>query len=68
MKQNTESKKEVKAKLAAVFGEKLQSLPCEYQKILIDDLITAFESRFAVLRRAQDGMHFCVEVCRPIEA
>ncbi len=61
-------KKEVKAKLASVFGEKLQSLSSEYQKILIDDLMTAFENRLAVLRRAQENIHVCVEVCQPIEA
>ena len=37
--------------MAAVFGEKIQTLSADHQMILIDDLVTAFENRLAVLNR-----------------
>ena len=46
--------------MAKVFGQEIQSLPREYQGILLDDLAEAFENRFAVLSRAQMGIQFSV--------
>jgi hypothetical protein len=45
-------RKELEAKLANVFTEKMGSLSTELQEILIDDLVTAFENRLNVLNRA----------------
>jgi hypothetical protein len=46
------NRKELEAKMASVFGEKIRKLSTELQKILIDDMVTAFENRLNVLNRA----------------
>jgi hypothetical protein len=45
------SRKELEAKLADVFTEKMGGLSTELQEILLDDLVTAFENRLNVLNR-----------------
>ena len=54
MKQETTPKdrKELEAKMASVFGKKIKKLSTELQKILLDDMVTAFENRLNVLNRA----------------
>ncbi len=54
MKQETtiKGRKELEAKMASVFGEKIKKLSAELQKILLDDMVTAFENRLNVLNRA----------------
>ena len=54
LKQETtlKNRKELEAKMASVFGEKIKKLSTELQKILLDDMVTAFESRMNVLNRA----------------
>ena len=47
----TKSRKELKSRFAAVFGEKIGELSTDLQEILIDDLTTAFENRLNVLNR-----------------
>ncbi len=49
---NVKSRKELEAKMAAVFAEKIENLSTELQRILIDDMVTAFENRLNVLNRA----------------
>jgi hypothetical protein len=46
------SRKELEAKMATAFGEKIKGLSTELQKILLDDMVTAFENRLNVLNRA----------------
>ena len=46
-------RKELRLKMASVFSEKIQMLSTDLQEILLDDLVTAFENRLAVLNRAQ---------------
>ena len=46
------SRKELEDKMASVFGEKIQKLSTDLQKILLDDMVTAFENRLKVLNRA----------------
>ena len=46
-------RKELEAKLAKVFKENIKGLSAELQKILLDDLVTAFQNRINVLMRAQ---------------
>ena len=36
-----------------VFGEKIKGLSVELQEILLDDMVTAFESRLIVFERAE---------------
>jgi len=47
------SRKELETKMATVFGERIRGLSKELQQMLMDDMVTAFESRFAVMNRAQ---------------
>jgi hypothetical protein len=52
-------RKELEAKMATVFGEKIKSLSTELQRILLDDMVTAFESRLKVLNRANVKRQCC---------
>jgi hypothetical protein len=45
-------RRELETKMAAVFGEKIKNLSTELQRILLDDMVTAFENRLKVLNRA----------------
>jgi len=55
LKQNIPLKKrqELETKMAKVFKENIKGLSTELQKILLDDLVTAFQNRINVLIRAQ---------------
>jgi len=46
-------RKELEAKMAKVFKANIKGLSAELQKILLDDLVTAFQNRINVLIRAQ---------------
>ena len=46
-------RKELQSKMANVFNGNIKVLSTELQKILIDDLVTAFQNRINVLIRAQ---------------
>jgi len=46
-------RKELEAKMDMVFGEKIKGFSVELQKILLDDMVTAFESRLIVFERAE---------------
>ncbi|MEM1566555.1 MAG: hypothetical protein QW510_05695 [Candidatus Bathyarchaeia archaeon] len=48
-----QQRRRIKAKMAEVFKENLAGLSAEFQKILLDDLVTAFQNRINVLKRAQ---------------
>ena len=50
------SRKELEYKMASVFGEKIQELSTDLQKILLDDMVTAFENRLNVLNRANEKL------------
>jgi hypothetical protein len=45
-------RRELETKMAAVFGEKIKNLSTELQRILLDDMVTAFQNRLKVLNRA----------------
>jgi len=51
------SRKELEAKMETVFGEKIKELSTELQKIVIDDMVTAFENRLNVLNRVSAKSH-----------
>jgi hypothetical protein len=53
--QNLTSKqrKDLEVKMAKVFKENVKELSAELQKILLDDMVTAFQNRINVLIRAQ---------------
>ena len=46
-------KKELEAKMAKVFGERIKGLSTGLQEILLDDMVTALENRLIVLNRAE---------------
>jgi hypothetical protein len=50
-------RQELEAKMASVFGEKIKELSTELQRILLDDMVTAFENRLNVLNRADRKSH-----------
>lgn len=56
MKRNMtlKQRKDVQAKMAKVLKENLKDLSAELQKIMLDDLVTAFQNRINVLMRAQE--------------
>ena len=55
MKQQVTNKvrKELEAQMATILGKKIKGLSAELQKILLDDMVTAFENRLKVLSAAQ---------------
>lgn len=46
------SREGLEEKMAVVFYSEIKELSTELQKILIDDMVTAFENRLNVLNRA----------------
>jgi hypothetical protein len=46
-------RKELEAKIATGFGEKIKGLSVELQEIMLDDMVTAFENRLIVFKRAE---------------
>jgi hypothetical protein len=47
-------RKKLEAKMTEVFKENISMLSGELQRILVDDLVTAFQNRVNVLTRAQE--------------
>jgi lipoate-protein ligase A len=47
-------RKELEDKMAKVFRENISGLSAELQKILLDDLVTAFQNRLKVLISVQE--------------
>jgi hypothetical protein len=62
MRQNEQTRKALKIKLSQALNEEVKALSTPMKDILIDDLITAFKSRFAVLNTAQSNLEFTVDV------
>lgn len=48
----SKDRKEIKLKMATIFGKNIQMLLTELQEMLLDDLVTAFENRLKVINRA----------------
>ena len=46
-------RKELEAKIATVFGEKIKGLAVELREIMLDDMVTAFENRLIVFKQAK---------------
>ena len=58
MKQLTsKNRKELKNKISEALNENISALSPGMQNILVDDLISAFESRFEVLSHAQLNLY-----------
>ncbi len=69
-KLSLKNRKQLQAKLAAVFNEELHSLSGQYRGILLDDLVSAFQNRVEVLSRVQRGsqLSFQTNDCITLEA
>ncbi len=59
---NNKKRKELKTKMAEALNYKINNLSSSMKDILLDDLVTAFESRFEVLSNAQSNMRCFVEM------
>ena len=46
-------REDLETKMSKVFKESVKGLSTELQRILVDDLVTAFQNRINVLMRAQ---------------
>ncbi len=59
---NNKTRKELKTKMAKALNYKINNLSSSMKEILLDDLVTAFESRFEVLSNAQSNVKCYVEM------
>ena len=50
---NIKERRELQSRMAKVFKTNISGLSTELQKILLDDVVTAFQNRINVLNRAQ---------------
>ncbi len=64
----TRSRKELTEKMGKIFADRIESLSVSMQKILIDDMVTAFENRVEVLKRTQSNTECYVELGMKIQA
>ena len=64
---SAKKRKDLKVKMAKVFNEKIQMISPDLQEVLLDDIVTAFESRMTVLNRANISMHCINEVTEDVE-
>ena len=46
-------RKDLEAKMSKALKQNIKALTTELQKILVDDMVTAFQNRINVLNRAQ---------------
>ncbi len=60
-------RKDLENEMLFVFGEKLQALPSKARKLLVDDLVSAFESRLSVFNRVESALNFSVQVEGKVE-
>jgi hypothetical protein len=51
------NRKKLEEKMSIILVENIAGLTTEYQEILIDDMVTAFETRLNVLNIAQRKAH-----------
>ena len=61
------NRKAIRAKMASVFKEQIKSLPTEYRIVLLEDLVTAFENRFMVLKRVNMDTEFSMGIVKAVE-
>ena len=66
MNKNQRRRKALKIQVSRALNDKIKGLSTVMQDILIDDLVTAFESRFAVLNKAESKVQLNLE-CNVIE-
>jgi hypothetical protein len=47
------ARKELETKMSKALGQNIKGLSAELQRIMVDDMVTAFQNRINVLTRAQ---------------
>jgi hypothetical protein len=63
MKQLTnKNRKDLKSKMSTVLNDKIQGLSADMKEILVDDLVTAFETRFDVLSQTQENVFYFTDI------
>jgi len=63
MKQLTsKNRKQLKNKIAQALNDNISTLSATMQDILLDDLVTAFESRYEVLNQAQLNLYCFADI------
>ena len=55
---DSKGRKDMQLNMASVFSDKIQMLSTDLQEILLDDLVTAFENRLAVLTKVRTTVTF----------
>ena len=61
MNKNQRRRKALKIQVSRALNDEIKGLSTDMQDVLIDDLITAFESRFAVLNKAESKVQLNLE-------
>ncbi len=64
---SAKKRSELKHRLAKAFDEKIQMLSPDLQQVLLDDIVTAFESRMTVLNRANINVQCRTEIMENVE-
>jgi len=62
MNKKEQKRQALKAKMSQTLTDEVKDLPIQMQDIFIDDLVTAFESRFAVFKKAKSNVECSVLV------
>ena len=57
------SRKELKNKMSDVFKERISALSPDLRDVLLDDLVTAFESRLKILNKPPHSLQCVVAPC-----
>ena len=53
---NNKERKKIKSKMAEALNDNIKGLSAEMQEILLDDMVTAFETRIHILHQAQNNI------------
>jgi hypothetical protein len=61
------NRKVLKNKMATVFNENIKTLSTDLQGVLLDDLVTAFETRLNVLNRIYQNTKFVTTMTECVE-
>ena len=61
------SRKDLKNKMAVVFGDKIKTLSIELQGVLLDDLVTALENRLVILNRINENAQFVTAITENVD-
>ena len=56
------SRKTLESKMAEALSDDIKMLPTGMQEILVDDLVTAFQNRFKVVKEATSNFEYYVEL------